>query len=71
MPWKEMNVMNQRLEFVMRALAKENFRALCREYGISAKSGYKWVERYEHAWRSAVHLIGRGQSSDQSDLAVE
>lgn len=46
MPWKEMEAMNQRVEFVLRALRTENFRELCREYGISAKTGYKWKERF-------------------------
>jgi transposase InsO family protein len=36
-----------RKEFVLRALAKEGgFRALCREYGISPKTGYKWKCRF-------------------------
>lgn len=38
--------MEQRIEFVLRALRAENFRALCQEYGISAKTGYKWQERF-------------------------
>ena len=38
--------MEQRVEFVLRALRTENFRALCQEYGISAKTGYKWQERF-------------------------
>ena len=46
MPWKETNAMNQKSEFVLRAMRAENFRALCREYGISAKTGYKWKERF-------------------------
>jgi transposase InsO family protein len=46
MPWKEIDAMNQRIEFVLRALETENFRELCREYGISAKTGYKWKERF-------------------------
>jgi putative transposase len=46
MPWKEIDAMNQRVEFVLRALETENFRELCREYGISAKTGYKWKERF-------------------------
>jgi transposase InsO family protein len=46
MPWKEMDAMNQRVEFVLRALRTDNFRELCREYGISAKTGYKWKERF-------------------------
>ena len=35
MPWQPQNLMNQRLEFALKALRTENFRALCREYGIS------------------------------------
>jgi transposase InsO family protein len=45
MPWKEIEPMNQRTEFALRALKTQNFRELCREYGISAKTGYKWRER--------------------------
>jgi transposase InsO family protein len=45
MPWKQIEPMNQRAEFAMRSLATENFRALCQEYGISAKTGYKWQKR--------------------------
>lgn len=29
------------MEFVLKTLAHPNFRELCREYGISAKTGYK------------------------------
>ncbi len=46
MPWREVNVMDQRIEFVLRALRSDNFRALCQEYGISTKTGYKWRERF-------------------------
>lgn len=47
MPWKESRVVDQRSEFVMRAVRNEMpFVRLCREYGISAKTGYKWKARY-------------------------
>jgi transposase InsO family protein len=46
MPWKQIEPMNQRTEFVLRAIKTENFRALCQEFGISAKTGYKWRERF-------------------------
>lgn len=38
--------MNQRIEFVLQSLHTDNFRALCQEFGISAKTGYKWRERF-------------------------
>jgi transposase-like protein len=46
MPWREVSAMDQRIEFV--ALARQdgtNRRALCRRFGISAKTGYKWLSR--------------------------
>ncbi len=46
MPWKKNEPMDQRIEFVMRAMRTNNFRALCAEYGISAKTGYKWQRRF-------------------------
>ena len=47
MPWKETNVMELKKEFVARALrAESSFIDLCREYGISTKTGYKWKERF-------------------------
>ncbi len=46
MPWQTQAVMNQRIEFALRALETDNFRALCREFGISAKTGCKWRGRF-------------------------
>jgi putative transposase len=47
MPWTEARVVDQRTEFVLRALRNvEAFEALCGEYGISRKTGYKWKERF-------------------------
>jgi putative transposase len=41
-----MEAMDQRTEFVLAALKSTNFRALCQDYGISPKTGYKWKERF-------------------------
>jgi transposase InsO family protein len=46
MPWQAKDAMNLRTEFVLRALKTDNFRALCEEYRISTKTGYKWKERF-------------------------
>ena len=47
MPWKECSVMDERLQFVGRRLAGEPMAELCREFGISRKTGYKIFDRYQ------------------------
>ena len=46
MPWRKSEPMEERIEFGLKALRSGNFRALCREYGITARTGYKWRERF-------------------------
>jgi transposase InsO family protein len=38
--------MEQRIEFALKAMRTLNFRALCQDYGVSTKTGYKWKERF-------------------------
>ncbi len=46
MPWKERTVMSERTAFVAQILSGEGtFSATCRNYGISRKTGYKWLVR--------------------------
>lgn len=47
MPWKDKTVEELRKEFVEAAERRENFSALCREFGITRATGYKWIDRYE------------------------
>ena len=47
MPWESRTVEDQRREFAQAAESCKNFSALCREYGITRKTGMKWKERYE------------------------
>src|SRR6202451_118452 len=47
MPWKECSVTDERLQFVARRLAGEPMAELCREFGISRKTGYKIFDRYQ------------------------
>jgi transposase InsO family protein len=47
MPWKESSVMDERLRFVARLLEGEEMTAMCREFGISRKTGYKIFNRYK------------------------
>lgn len=47
MPWKESSVMDERMRFVIRLKDGETMALLCREFGISRKTGYKILDRYE------------------------
>ena len=46
MPWKDKTVEELRKEFVEAAQSCDNFSSLCREFGITRATGYKWVKRY-------------------------
>lgn len=47
MPWKESVIMDERMKFIGRLLQGEKMAELCREFGISRKTGYKFWHRYK------------------------
>jgi len=52
MPWKETRVEEQRLKFIVACLDEESgwtMTELCATFGVSRKSGYKWLQRYRDA----------------------
>ena len=54
MPWKACSAMEERLRFVARLLEGEAMTDLCREFGISRKTGYKLFNRYKDEGSSAL-----------------
>ena len=47
MPWNETCPMNERQNFIKNWLTRDStVMALCDAYGISRKTGYKWIERF-------------------------
>lgn len=55
MPWKECSVMEERLRFVARILEGEAVTDVCREFGISRKTGYKILARYRDEGPAALN----------------
>lgn len=50
MPWREVSLMDQRIEFVRLFQQPDvNRRELCRRFQISPKTGYKWLARAQAA----------------------
>ena len=47
MPWKVTQTVNERMHFMTRLQAGEKMTDLCREFGISRKTGYKFLDRFK------------------------
>ena len=71
MPWKKSEPMEQRTEFALRAMQTLNFRALCQQYGISTKTGYKWRERFWRKGLAGMEEESRRPKSHYKQLAEE
>ncbi|MBN4056863.1 IS481 family transposase [bacterium AH-315-J21] len=66
MPWRSRSLMEERLEFVVRAIAgNEDMSSLCQAFGVSRPTGYRWVSRYRATGDvlSLKNLSSRPQSS--------
>lgn len=74
MPWKETTNVLLRTEFIHLArMEGANLSELCRRFGISRKTGYKWLKRYQEAGESG--LVDRSRrphhSPQQSRVEIE
>jgi len=66
MPWRETDAMRERIEFVV--LARQggtSVSELCRQYGVSRKTAYKWLQRYREAG-SLTGLVERSRRPRRS-----
>ena len=64
MSWKVVEAEHVRLEFVMVAMeAGVNMSEVCRQFGISRKTGYKWKRRYEQEGLSGLRERSRAPKS--------
>jgi len=55
MPWNEVQVSEERLRFAIEASKSErSIAAICREFGITRKTGYLWLQRYQEGGAAAV-----------------
>jgi transposase InsO family protein len=54
MPWRECSVMEERFRFVARLLDGEGMSEVCRQFGISRKTGYKIWDRYRQEGLEAL-----------------
>jgi len=66
MPWARTDVSEERVKFVVRAVSgKETMAGLCREFGISRPTGYRWRRRYKEAG-SVAGVVERSRRPQHS-----
>ena len=78
MPWKEVSIVSERKEFVTLALSADNanVRELCRRFGVSPPTAYKWLRRYLSDGDSGLADLSRrprhspGRTSPEVERAV-
>jgi len=60
MPWRMVRPVDERLRFIFEARKGEDYFAeLCRRYGISRKTGYKWLHRFEKFGEPGLQELSR------------
>jgi transposase InsO family protein len=74
MPWKTMDVQEQKVKFVVAASRREkSLTALCQEFGISRPTGLLWRKRYEEKGVAGIAERSRRprQSPEQTKPGLE
>ena len=74
MGWKEGDRVSERREFVRLAEAEDaNMAELCLRFGVSRKTGYKWLKRWESDGESGLEDQSRRPrtSKFRTDEAME
>ena len=71
MPWESKTVEELRKEFVFASKTTNNFSSLCREFGITRKTGYKWIARAEETNDLSDRSHARKNISNKTDRETE
>jgi len=72
MPWKTMDVREQRVSFVVTASRGErSFTALCQEFGVSRPTGYLWLSRYRQTGLAGIAERSRRPARSPERTAAE
>lgn len=61
MPWEERGPMMERIKFMLEAESGVfHFSEICQRYGVSRKTGYKWLKRFSEGGVEALRDQSRG-----------
>lgn len=69
MPWSDRTAMDQRVQFVADFMrARCTMSELCIKYGVSRKTGYKWVDRYIRHGPAGLEERARRPHSNPNEI---
>jgi len=71
MPWKESCLVDERMRFVARLVEGDRMAELCREFGISRKTGYKIWDRYQRVGLQGLNDRSRRPYRQANQLPVQ
>ena len=71
MPWESKTVEELRKEFIIAAENSSNFSLLCREFGITRRTGYKWIERAKETGDLSDRSHARKSINNKTDEKTE
>ena len=72
MGWKETCVVEERFKFIVDYRSDDwSMAELCRRYGVSRKTGYKWLERYEKQGMTGLEDQSRAPQRHPNEIVKE
>lgn len=73
MGWSEVTAVDQRRKFMQVLHSEDNpgVAALCREFSISRKTGYKWIARYRELGEDGLVDLSRASHSHPNSVSAE
>lgn len=72
MPWSQTSPMDQRTQFIADCLRQHfSISELCERYGVSRKTGYKWIDRYLRQGPEGLTERSRQPASHPNETPAE
>ena len=71
MPWESKTVEELRKEFIEVAKSTKNFSMVCREFGITRRTGYKWIDRAKDTNNLSNRSHARKNVVNKTNLETE
>lgn len=74
MVWRTVSMLDERKQFILKAINPQrniSFIALCHEYNISSKTGYKWLNRFRKDGEKGLLDSSRAPNTNRKKISLE